>query len=71
MPAQTLADVLDAMETGVAKSRLVDAIHATMNEAQRWVMAHWRGYVCEKCGHTMTTDGRSLSEQLQQMQDEG
>lgn len=70
VPARTLVEVLETLEMATVKSRLMDAIYSSMNEAQHWAMAHWHSYVCEKCGHTMITDGRSLSERLQQQQDE-
>lgn len=70
VPARTLVEVLETLKAGTAKSRLMDAIYSSMNEAQHWAMAHWHSYVCEKCGHTMITDGSSLPERLKQMQDD-
>jgi hypothetical protein len=56
-----LREVLETLPCGEVKSRLTDAVLATMDPAQRWVMETWQGYVCPKCEHTMIANTHRAS----------
>lgn len=48
--------ILEELPSSSTRSEIGDAILETLTPAQRWLMEHWRSYVCESCGKVMVAD---------------